>query len=101
MTMTRVPKSIEKPHTRCLTLPKAAILTEVDYWINRAELSIDISLEDDRDTRERAEESLEDSYDRKEESDEEFDKAVDDFVYYRERVGWRDQEYFEPRLPWR
>ena len=84
-----------------LDATEAAILTEIDYWINRAELSIDISLEDDRDTRERAEESLEDSYDRKEESDEEFDKAVDDFVYYRERVGWRDQEYFEPRLPWR
>ena len=84
-----------------LDATEVAILTEVDYWINRAELSIDISLNDDRDTRERAEESLEDSYDRKEESDEEFDKAADDFVYYRERVDWRDQEYFEPRLLWR
>ena len=84
-----------------LDATEVAILTEVDYWINRAELSIDISLNDDRDTRERAEEFLEDSYDRKEESDEEFDKAADDFVYYRERVDWRDQEYFEPRLLWR
>ena len=83
-----------------LDATETAMLAEVDYWITGAETAIEVLSSDNRDARARLEESMDDSYNRKLDADEEFERAVDDFIYYRGRVSWRDLEYFEPRLPW-
>ncbi len=90
---------VEAAH-RLLDATETAVQAEVDFWIRRAEAAIEIRSLDDSEARDRLQDSLDDSYNRKEDADEEFDRAVDDFDYYRDRVSWRDQYNVRLRLPW-